>query len=258
MVDVVDGIATLEYTLTNSPKDYTINATYVASEYYISSKTEENAILTVDKRDAQISILDLPTTITSGQTITITVLVSDNGFLVDGGVVIFKLNGVTLNNTEGGRLNATVVNGVATVTFTVSEQYSAKDYELTAVYSNNLYNKVNETTTLTISKANITTTINPLYITQGENTTLTLTLYGQNGNLVNRVIPVNIKANGKTIIGVNATVTDGILEITLPTDTFKNNYYNITVILGENSLYNGLTLNTALIVNKDDNATKVE
>ena len=57
-----------------------------------------------------------------------------------------------------------------------------------------------------------------------------------------------IKINGVTFI--KTTITDGLINVEIPTDTFENPTYKLTIILGENSLYNKATYNGTLIVVK--------
>lgn len=80
------------------------------------------------------------------------------------------------------------------------------------------------------------------------NETLYLIINDTKGNQLIGNTEVCIKINRKTQI--KTQITDGILNITIPTDTFKNPTYKLTIILGENSLYNKATYNGTLIVVK--------
>ncbi len=252
--DVVDGIASMDYVITNNIGTYTITATYSGSNIYTEARTESDAQLTVTNATADITITDLPSILRSGETITLTAVVSDDGRLLDGGIVIFKLNGVTLKNADGGNLNATVVNGIATVEYTIPVDYSAKDYVLTAVYSAKNYDRIEDNTTITLTRSNVTAVLEPVYITQGENATIRLVLYDQNGNQLERSTKVAVKVNGKTF--ANTETENGVLETTIDTADFKNPNYNLTVVLGENSAYNELRLNSILVVDPSiDSAT---
>ena len=61
------------------------------------------------------------------------------------GDVVYKLNGKTIAT------KTTVQNGIATVQYTIPESYSAKDYTLTANYSNGSM-KLTNSTVLCITK----------------------------------------------------------------------------------------------------------
>ncbi len=249
--DVVNGIATMDYTITNNVGTYNISATYSGNNYYNGSKTDDTAKLTVVNGSADLKITPLQSVILSGDTITLTAVVSNDGRVVNGGIVIFKLNGVTLKNADGGNLNATVVNGVASVDYTIPVDYSAKDYVLTAVYSAKNYERLEDNTTITLTRSNITTTLEPVIIPQGTDANIKVVLYDQNGNQLERSTKVAVKVNGKTL--ANTNTTNGVLDITIPTADFKNPYYNLTIVFGENSAYNELRINSVIVV--DPNLT---
>ncbi|MCD7781103.1 MAG: Ig-like domain-containing protein [Methanosphaera sp.] len=251
---VNNGVAQVSYDITNSVGTHNITASYLGGSYYVASESEV-AKLVVEKRVANISITPISENLKSGQYITITVMVTDNGKIVDSGVVSFKFNDVTLKNDDGYTLNATVSNGLATVTYMIPVDMAAKTYKLTAVFSSGTYERVTTDYNITLIKSNVTTSSQPLIINKGENATVSMTLYDQNGNQLERSTKVTIKANGKTILQTNTV--NGVLNATLDTSSFSNSYYNITIIFGENSCYNNLSINTCLIVNKDYNSTKV-
>ncbi|MCD7781992.1 MAG: hypothetical protein LUG89_04800, partial [Methanosphaera sp.] len=257
--EVVDGVAQITYTLSNTPKDYNLTATYLGDEYYVNSTTEEVSTLTVNKQNATIDIADYTTSFKSGDTVVITVTVTDANGLINDGVVSFKINGVTLKDENNETIVASVVNGIATLEYTIPVDMGAKEYTITAVYSGKGYNRVEDNTTFNIVKSDVIANIDPIYITQGENATITMTLYDQNNNQLERSTKYTVKVNGKTYVN-KALTENGVLSVTLDTDDFTNTYYNITVILGENSAYNTKTLQTILIVNEstDDDETVLD
>ncbi|WP_455646137.1 beta strand repeat-containing protein [Methanosphaera sp.] len=107
-----------------------------------------NATITVTKREAKATVDAV--TAKAGETVTLTVKVTDD-VTVTGGKVVFKLNGKTLRDDNGNVLYGTVSNGVATVTYTLPAKMSAKAYTLTAVFSSGIYNRVDANSTLTIT-----------------------------------------------------------------------------------------------------------
>lgn len=71
---------------------------------------------------------------------------------VNTGKVIFKLNGKTLKDDEGNTIISEVKNGIATIEYMIPSNYSAKDYILTAVASDDKYNRMEANSTLTVTK----------------------------------------------------------------------------------------------------------
>ncbi len=246
LVNVTNGVATLVYNTTHTPKEYTITGLYYGDDAYKDSKSTTDGILKITNKNADLQITTRTDNLKSGDTLHITTIITSDGRLVDGGIVIFKLNGVTLRDADGTQLNASVVNGTATFDYVIPVGYSAKDYLLTAVYSNKYYDRAEVNTTITLVKSDISTDLSPVTINKGENATIIATLYDEHGNQLERDTKVAIKANGKTLLNVNTT--KGVLNATIPTSTFSNQYYNLTIIFGENSAYNQLVVNTTLLV----------
>ncbi|WP_455644925.1 Ig-like domain repeat protein [Methanosphaera sp.] len=108
-----------------------------------------NTSITVTKRDATTTMSNI--TAKAGEIITLTVQVTDD-VTVNGGKVVFKLNGKTLRDDNGDVIYATVNNGVATVTYTLPVNMSAKNYTITSVFSSSNYNRVETKATLTVTK----------------------------------------------------------------------------------------------------------
>ncbi len=256
LVNVRNGVARLNYTIINNPGTYTISASYSGSDNYFSARTENDATLTVENRVANLTIASKSNNLKSGERLLITVVVSDNNKYVSDGVVIYKLNSVTLKDEEGNNLQSTLSKGVATLEYTIPVDMAGKDYTLTAVYSGKNFDRAEQNATLTLIKSNVTAVISPSIIDQGENATISVTLYDQNGNQLERSTKVTIKANSKTLL--NTETVNGVLNVTIPTDTFKNPYYNLTVIFGENSAYNELKLNTTLVVESNSNVANLK
>ncbi|MCD7781307.1 MAG: hypothetical protein LUG89_01205 [Methanosphaera sp.] len=128
------------------------------------------------------------------------------------------------------------------------------------MYSGTNYDRVDENTTFAVTKSDVVAQISPLYSTQGENATITMTIYGENGVQIDRDTKVSIKINGKTYL--STTSTSGVLNVEIPTNTLATGYYNVTVIFGENSQYNTLRLESVLVITSQttdsDNGTLIE
>ncbi|OED30387.1 Ig-like domain-containing protein [Methanosphaera sp. WGK6] len=108
-----------------------------------------NTTFTVTKREAKATVDSV--TAKSGETVTFTVKLTDD-ITVNGGKVVFKLNGKTLRDDNGNVLYGTVTDGVAKVTYTLPLKMSAKTYTITSVFSSGIYNRVESNATLTVTK----------------------------------------------------------------------------------------------------------
>lgn len=243
VVNIVNGIASMEYKVINSPKDYKITAKYGENSAYINSETI--GVLHVIKRDANVTIMNVSDPIV-GDKINLVAIVTEDEGIANDGIVIFKINGVTLRNSDGGAVNATVVNGIASTSYIIPSSFSAKNYSITAVYSSKNYNKVESTTNFTVIKSNATTQLPIVNTVHGENTTLKITLFDQKGRQINRDTKVAVKINGKTIM--HSVYTNGSLNIVMPTESLNIGHYNLTIVFGGTNAYNTLRLNTVLFI----------
>ena len=150
---VTNGTAKITTTLSMKPKTYNITAVYGGKSYYESARTN-NSTLIITKRDAVVSFEDIPQP-EAGSDVEIKVKVvdADADTLVNTGCVILKLNGKTLKDTDGQIIYTNVINGTAVVKYNIPSNFKAKEYKLTAVFANNVYNRAEANSTLTIIKA---------------------------------------------------------------------------------------------------------
>ncbi len=256
-VDVVDGVASLDYELPYTLSNvYTITTVYDGGDIYGVVRTED-ATITVLAQNANIE-MSIEGTAKAGETVTLKATVTnDDGTAVTTGKVAFKLNGKTLKDEEGNTIYGYVdENGVASIEYTIPSDYSAKDYTLTAVYGGTGYERAEAETTLTLEKVDTTIEIDD---TTGSQDTITIT-QGENLNLKATIIntatdapvvgtsKIAVKINGKTF--ANENVTDGVIDLTLDTADFKNPTYDITIIAGENNRYNEYIYNGTLVVSE--------
>ena len=94
------------------------------------------------------SSTDITTSI--GDTITLQARINDGDALVTSGKVAFKLNGNTLEDDSGNLIFVDVVNGIATLDYTINSDFGNDSYELTAVFENMLYYRASDSAELTI------------------------------------------------------------------------------------------------------------
>jgi len=150
---VVNGQATIEnYTVPDTWKEgSTIQAVYSGStqcEKLTSEKTE----ITLNKQAPTLTI-DPVEPATVGSTITLKATITDNNKVINTGKVVFKINGKTVKDANGKVIYAKVVNGQASVNYTIPESYKAGNYTITATYIGTDYDKITSDSTISVIKA---------------------------------------------------------------------------------------------------------
>lgn len=119
------------------------------------------------------------------------------------------------------------------------------------------YNNATIIQNLNITKRSIANiTLDDMNITSMTNETLYLIINDTKGNQLIGNIEVCIKINRKTQI--KTQITDGILNITIPTDTFKNPTYHMLIILGSNTNYNMGTITQTINIQKRNTTIQIE
>ncbi len=232
--------------------NYVIDITSDNDKY---ESSEQSIDLTIAKHDVTLNI-NTEESIKPGNTLNVIVLVSENDNLVNEGSIIFKINGKTLKDDEGNNIQATIENGVATLKYEIPKNTAVKTYNITAVYgSTEYYNRSEDTTLFNVEKLNTYIKIDPITITKGTNTTIKAVIYDENNEIVSGDVNIAVKINGKTY--THSTVTDGIVEIIVPTDTIREGTYNLTLKTGDTKSYVGTNINTTLLVNKKDVSLKI-
>ncbi len=244
--EVVDGLATISYLVTNNVKDYQLSAVYSGSGIFDSSRST-NVTFTVTPRSVNITVDKLDNNIKSGDNVTFkaTITESDTTY-TDNGVVVFKINGKTIRDEEGNPIIVDVNNGVATLDYTIPIDFAGKDYNITAVYTNNNYLRAEANNTLTTVRSNVQTELNSITVSHGQDANIYMVLYDENGDQLERDTKVAIKINGHTIIHMNTTA--GVLNATIPASEITDTTNRIDVVIGENYGYYELRLNTTLTV----------
>lgn len=225
---VSNGGAKLKYTIPISFKDtkYTITAVYGKNEYYNSGKGTGLLKLTA-KRNPAITINT--TKAYSGKSNTlITTITSKTGVALNGGKVVYKLNGKTIGST-------TLSNGVAKYSYSIPSSWEGK-YKLTIVYGGyGKYNTAKKTSTINIIKqVSSKVTIKTTSVMSGKSATLTATITDNSGNKINGG-KAAFKLNGKTIGRVS--VTNGEAKLTYNIPKSWNGNYQITVVYGGKGKY---------------------
>ena len=188
-----------------------------------------------------------PTTAKTTNTITLTShIIGEDNKQINNGKAIFKLNGKTLKDEFGNIIYTKIVNGIATINYRLSNTISAKTYTITVVAQGNNYDRIEANSTLTVQKTNTQLILQPQYLNRNTTNTIKAIIVDEQGELVVGTTKVAIKLNNKTII--NTIATNGILNTPIDLTNYKNNIYNITIIAGENSLYNSSKATNAIII----------
>ena len=232
-----------------------VNVTYLENENYYSSvaiNTTEGVSpdkinttqISIDKIDSIISV-DLDTTdLIIGQSVTITVNITDadGKQITDKNNVIIYINGVEIPNKDDiqivdGKLtvqNVTVTSG----TFTVNATYKGNT-TVNAANSNSIQYTVNKiATTTNVSIINST----------ARNVTLDITVKGNDGN-ISMTGKVNITIDGKTL-QVDLDGNENII-VALKDNITRSGNINVTVVFDGNELYqpSDATINDKILEN---------
>ncbi|RAP53003.1 MAG: hypothetical protein BZ137_07770, partial [Methanosphaera sp. rholeuAM130] len=237
-----------------------ITAHYIENTDYTASNSTA-AKVTLNVRTATITVTTNTKKIKQGQNLTITAKIYDTtgakktNKLVSSGddFVYFKINGVTLKDAKGEMLKVKVVNGVATINYTIplglscvtdTQTMTPKNHTILAVYYNKNYaDDIKNTTTFQVERSNITINLaNATINNKTHSLSMKITIKDYLGNVVSGPNKLVIKVNGVTL--KNGTqvqyfyTTDGILNLkNIPVPASKN-YTTIEVITQDRVAYN--------------------
>ena len=159
-VKVVDGKAVIENVIVNSNwlrQNPTITTVFSGNGIILGSTYTD--VMNITKAKAHIELE--PQTAEEKSQITITAKItneitnenSQTNNKVNGGRVIFKINGRTLKDSNNNVIYAIVENGVASITYTIPSTLKSKEYNLSCVYGHKLYERSEGNTTLTVVKS---------------------------------------------------------------------------------------------------------
>ena len=228
--DVVDGVASIEVTYTKA-LNKTITAEFANDD---ATATAENT-LTVRKAGTTITIDEFNATIGEEVTITATVL-DEEGNAVTNGKVVFKINGKTLKDANGKVIYAKVVDGVATITYNVTEDWT--DANISAVYSGSSKYEESNVSNVAINMTETTPvlTIEPITdsVTIGTQVTLKATVTGTPTPL--NTGKIVFKLNGKTLKDdsgkvIYAKIVDGEVVLNYTFKDIKAKTYTLSAVL---------------------------
>lgn len=198
----------------------------------------------VEKHDAIITVTTQKTTATgTALNVNIKVVDKETGKLLNGKATI-KLNGKTILD-DNGPVIFKVVNGVANYSY-VLKNIGAKDVTVTAIFSGNNYNTARNNTIVTVTKTNVILPSQTITTYADKLITINQTLRDSNNNPIYGNTTVAIKVNGYTVKNVN--ISNGVLltSFEVPSKYLKSGNNVLTIVLGENYRYNGISVNNNL------------
>ena len=276
---VKDGLASIKYKPIETG-NYTINVNYTcdSGKYahlnWIQNEEAEdpldmfsleqvNTTSILEYADAVASITMNPIVSCLNNVINVSSSITFNGNNVNGGRVVFKVNGKTLKDADGNIQYVKVVDGKAVIeNVIVNSNWLRQNPTITTVYSGNgIILGSTYTDIMNITKAKAHIELEPQ--TAEEKSQITITakitneITNENSQTNNKVTGgrVIFKINGRTLKDSNnnviyATVENGVASITytLPS-TLKSKEYNLSCVYGH-KLYERSEGNTTLTVVK--------
>ncbi|RAP52238.1 MAG: hypothetical protein BZ137_08885, partial [Methanosphaera sp. rholeuAM130] len=237
---VKDGTSTLSYDIPVkwAGKQINITATYTGSNNYNIKQVTSNATIAQLKATAMIT---LPKTIYTKDNITIQVKITDKntGKEVPDQKIAVKINGKTISTPR-------TTNGICNLTYKLPLLKTNRTHNITVVYGNQQYQRLDATHTFNIQRINTTLNIKDQTITKGKTLHIKTLIKDAHGETMQRNDTYCIKLNGKTVL--TKKLNNGLLDFTLPTKNYKAKTYNMTIKLGDNYYYNGFTKKIKLTI----------
>jgi len=241
---VENGIAQLSYQaesgwIVDTHPNLTVQAVYTGTSIVLANRSNTNKV-NIYKRNATVTVSTHDDYVNG--TLHIDSVVRDqNGSFINDGVLVFKLNGLSLKDENNKGIIAQVVNGKVHLDVKLPFAYSAKKYNLTAVYSNKIYNKATGTNTTTLKAiptyVNATVTIN----NQFSKPVVTGQIYNKfNDAILEGTTIINIKFDGisyaKKVKVNNGTFTETLEGIPI----YKPGTHKVEITAGANSHYDAV------------------
>ena len=258
-LSVINGI--VEYTITADlylRHGKNITASYSGSYKYENAKSNI-AVASIKLRDAKLQV-STSNLIKQHDNLTfmakiedVTNNASNKTIINENASVFFKINGISIRNSEGNIIYVPVVNSTAKYNYSanimasVDKDNNLRNYTVTAVYVNpNYYPNVRNNTYFNIQKSNVSINVSSVTL-KGNKLSIKATLKDYLGyNLVGKN-KVCVKINGITYKERNVnkyfTITDGLLNID-NINTGNNTIKNIEIVTGERQAYTGARIKT--------------
>lgn len=257
---VENGIATISYYVPTyyQAKTYKLSAVYGGNNQYLGSRSN-TPLINLKQRQATLT---LTTTgdVKVGENITFHVTITDKkdpDRQVNGNV-IFKIDGLTLQDANGETLQIPINNNTVDYTYTIGSEYSARKHTITIVLINNTYVRSQAENNFNVTTTTTNINLNTLSMTAQSSTLLTGTITDNNGNNVQGINKVAVKIDGTTLKGSNGEtqyyyIEDGQINIPLEDNNYQTGEHTIEVVTGARSSYTGARTNTTLTITDTPN-----
>ena len=248
--DVINSTATINYTFPYSYRNLNIKyfAVYLENDQYNPSVSTKGNIA-LPYRTAPLIVTTNDTVTKMDHNITFTAYVNDTKTVNDG-IIIFKINGLTVKNSTGQDLQVKVVNNTASINYTIPDGWSAKAFKLTAVYANKNYKRLENKTYFSLNKTETHFDVDAIFTSQTPVTIKGQLLDEYNHPVLGQSV-VAVKINGTTILKANNktqyfAVNNGTVNITIDIDEKYQNgqTYLLTLVTGDRVAYLGNRFNT--------------
>jgi len=238
---VENGIAKLSYMaesgwIVDTHPNLSVEAVFSGTSLVSANRSDTN-IVTIYKRNATVTV-SAPDDYVNG-TLHIDAVVRDqNGSLINGGVLVFKLNGLSLKDENNKGIIAQVSNGRVHLDVKLPFAYSAKKYNLTATYSNKIYNKATGTNTTSLKAIPTYVNASVTIKDQFSKPVVTGQIYNKfNNAILEGTAVINIKFDGISY-AKKVKVNNGTFRETLEgIPIYKPGTHKVEVVAGANSHY---------------------
>ncbi|RAP51873.1 MAG: hypothetical protein BZ137_09550 [Methanosphaera sp. rholeuAM130] len=189
-----------------------------------------------------MSILTGASTVKPGDRLKLIAHLSENQIDINGGQLVFKLNGLSLKDENGSAVVVNIKDGLGILDYKIPDTLGARTHNLTAVYSSNKYGRVELSTDLTMNRLNTHIEAEPIFTTTN-NAYIKASILDDNNQKINKETSVVIKIDGKSYSFTNS---NGTINYKVPTNITQG-IHQITIITGENGKYISSRANTVLI-----------
>lgn len=235
---VKNGAASISYTI---PNIWKANNYSYYFRYYGNSKYSPvlGNTAKINVKNVATMTVSYPKVVAYGENLTIVTKVTytSNKTKVNGGQVIYKINGKTIKNSDGSTHTVNVKNGVARFTFKFNKNYAAKNYTLTVVYANGAQRN-EKVSNVTLTKIT-TKIIAPKVSVNKKVMTVTGRVTDKNYTNIKSDTRVSLKIDGKTVEDANGTVMTftvkkGVINFKFNlTQNLKKGNHTVTLVVPE-------------------------
>ena len=230
---VTNGIASFNVTLPATLEGiHNYSMVYSGSSAYNGSRTT-NALI-ISKRNYTVNLNITPNPTKRGCNITLTTTINTSNLNINGGKVIFKINGKTLKYENGTVIQIGVLNNNAQISYTIPESFSIGEKTVKAVYIDELNDRYEIESTITIAKQDIYIILEEIDY-YANKLIIKANVFNEFNQTINRNITYAIKLNGVTqiISSTNKSTINAQIY-----NRYNPNNYTLSIIIGGSTGYN--------------------